>query len=240
MTRIGIYDSGIGGLTTLAKLILEFEHCDFLYYADNYNFPLGLKCEKDIERIVRESIFRLKGRCDYIVLACNTASSHTDDESVIKLLPPFENLNPQKTLVMATPSTTSRLKLSEQGYLTLDTPELASQITKMYFSKPSEKKYILDRIEESLCSRLLSLSPPENIVIGCSHYMFIESTVKKVCGSAKFFDGNEAIITKLKKVIQPTCNAGAVYFEFSGQNQFEEYVTILESLLHSYNKKKNL
>jgi glutamate racemase len=235
MAKIGIYDSGIGGLTTLAKLIIQFEHCDFWFFADNANFPLGTRCESDLLGITADTVHKMSKECDFLVLACNTASSHTSDDLAIKLLPPLDGLNPQSTLVLATPSTVCRLKLKENGFLTIDTPELAADITKLYFTKDQKRLAMQKQIVDGLRQKLSDIPKPQTVVIGCSHYMFIADIVKKLCPDALILDGNSRIIERLKAVVTPTPRAGAVLFEFSGENRLSDYVEILEELL---NKEK--
>lgn len=88
MATIGVYDSGIGGLTTLKHLIQKFTGNDFYYLADNANLPFGSKSTEELTAIVNAGIAKLRKHTDMIVLACNTASSLTQDNDVYKLLPP--------------------------------------------------------------------------------------------------------------------------------------------------------
>lgn len=88
MATIGVYDSGIGGLTTLKHLIQRFTGNDFYYLADNANLPFGSKSTEELTTVVNAGIAKLRKHADMIVLACNTASSLTQDGDVYKLLPP--------------------------------------------------------------------------------------------------------------------------------------------------------
>jgi len=231
MAKIGIYDSGVGGLTTLARLMREFEHCDFWFFADNSNFPLGTRSESDLINIAAERVRCMSTKCDFLVLACNTASSHTSDDAVIKLLPPLDNLEPESTLVLATPSTVSRLKLKDKGFITLDTPELAGGITDAFFVKREKRAQRLKQIEDGLCQKLVKYPVPKTVVIGCSHYVFIDDIIRNCCPNAVILDGNNNIIQTLKKYIKPARRTGAVFFEFSGEDHFSAYISILEELL---------
>ncbi|MBA3052327.1 MAG: glutamate racemase [Candidatus Omnitrophica bacterium] len=75
-TRIGVFDSGIGGLTVYRTLQKKYPFCDFIYYADTAHVPYGGKSGKTIiaytEKIVS---FLLRKKADLIVCACNTASA---------------------------------------------------------------------------------------------------------------------------------------------------------------------
>jgi glutamate racemase len=73
---IGVFDSGIGGLTVLKKLSERLPNEDFIYYADSINAPYGPKSAEAIiehsDKIIR---FLLKKNCKLIVIACNTATA---------------------------------------------------------------------------------------------------------------------------------------------------------------------
>ncbi len=91
MATIGVYDSGIGGLTTLKLLTENFGGNDFLYFADNLAHPFGTKNERELENIVNSGVEKLKNKCDLVVLACNTASTIYKQNDAIKLLPQIPN-----------------------------------------------------------------------------------------------------------------------------------------------------
>ena len=75
MYSMGIYDSGIGGLTTLAVLKKNFENCSFFFLADTLNNPLGTKSCGEIVKNVNDGIDVLRKNCHLQVVACNTAST---------------------------------------------------------------------------------------------------------------------------------------------------------------------
>ena len=73
---IGIFDSGIGGVTILKEILKENFDYHYLYYSDSKNNPYGDKKQKEIETIVFEIVETLIARgCQIIVIACNTAST---------------------------------------------------------------------------------------------------------------------------------------------------------------------
>ena len=101
MATIGVYDSGIGGLTTLKLLTENFGGNDFLYFADNLAHPFGTKNERELENIVNSGVEKLKNKCDLFVLACNTASTIYKQNDAIKLLPQIPN-DTKNCLLLAT------------------------------------------------------------------------------------------------------------------------------------------
>ena len=73
--KIGVFDSGIGGLNVLNNLVQSFPNEDFLYVGDNLNVPYGVKTKEQLENIISK-VFRYfeKQNVKAIVIACNTAS----------------------------------------------------------------------------------------------------------------------------------------------------------------------
>jgi len=76
ITRIGVFDSGVGGLTVLAALRARFPHLDYVYYGDTANLPYGTKSEAQVVRLSRACARSLRSeKVDLVVVACNTASA---------------------------------------------------------------------------------------------------------------------------------------------------------------------
>jgi glutamate racemase len=73
---IGVFDSGVGGLTVHHRLVERFPAADFIYLADQANAPYGGRPGEEIVRLTRAGCERLfAAGCDLVVLACNTAAS---------------------------------------------------------------------------------------------------------------------------------------------------------------------
>src|SRR5882757_1058196 len=72
---IGVFDSGVGGLTVHRRLVDRFPGADFIYLADQANTPYGGRPGEEIVELTRAGCIRLFDEgCDLVVLACNTAS----------------------------------------------------------------------------------------------------------------------------------------------------------------------
>jgi glutamate racemase len=72
---IGVFDSGVGGLTVHHRLVERFPTADFVYLADQANAPYGGRPGEEIVRLTRAGCERLfAAGCDLVVLACNTAA----------------------------------------------------------------------------------------------------------------------------------------------------------------------
>ena len=74
--NIGIFDSGMGGLSVLHRALRMIPEADFLYYADEEHVPYGEKTREQVRGYIDEIIaFMIKKQVDAIVIACNTATS---------------------------------------------------------------------------------------------------------------------------------------------------------------------
>lgn len=74
--KIGVFDSGIGGMTVLKELIQTFPNAQYVYMGDTANVPYGTKSPEKIRELCREATGTFKNRgLDILVIACNTASS---------------------------------------------------------------------------------------------------------------------------------------------------------------------
>ncbi|MBI1197813.1 MAG: glutamate racemase [Phenylobacterium sp.] len=73
---IGVFDSGVGGLTVHRRLVDRFAKADFIYLADQANAPYGGRSGEEIVELTKAGCVRLfEAGCDLVVLACNTAAS---------------------------------------------------------------------------------------------------------------------------------------------------------------------
>ncbi|GGH25624.1 glutamate racemase [Cribrihabitans marinus] len=73
---VGIFDSGLGGLTVLEAAQSRLPEVEFLYYADSAHAPYGVRDADDIHGLTRKAVGELWDRgCDLVILACNTASA---------------------------------------------------------------------------------------------------------------------------------------------------------------------
>lgn len=73
---IGVFDSGLGGLTVLRHLLISLPNYEYIYLGDNARVPYGDKTQEQIFQYTREAVdFLFNQGCQLIILACNTASS---------------------------------------------------------------------------------------------------------------------------------------------------------------------
>lgn len=210
---IGVFDSGIGGVTVLKEILKILPNENYIYYSDSKNNPYGDKSDKEIfnmcDKIVKEFI---EEECKAIVIACNTASAKAarqlrekyPEEIIIAIEPAYKMVHDfayeKPTLVMATKGTIE----SEKFY-------------RLYKKYDNHKTYLLackglaDIIEEGNEEKIqlylknnLSkyIGKVENVVLGCTHYPLIQEQIKQVLGNVKFFNGAPNLAKHLKDVLE--------------------------------------
>lgn len=118
MKPIGIFDSGIGGVTVLKEIIKVLPNENYIYYSDSKNNPYGDKTNEEVIKICDEiTKYFIKRNCKVIVIACNTASAKASkylrekykDIEFIAIEPAYKMVHDyaynEPTLVMATKGT---------------------------------------------------------------------------------------------------------------------------------------
>ena len=235
MATIGLYDSGIGGLTTLKILLEKFKGNDFFYLADNASHPFGTKRAKDLEEIVSSAVATLKNNCDYPVLACNTASSIYKDNDAIKLLPPLppKNADLNKWLLMATDLT--RETASKSFRNVAETSDLASMIEVQASINSKHGNLNMRALLPYLANSVFKFKGVKNVVLGCSHYPLCKKEISKLLGDVRFFDGNESVVNSLEKYVSPHKNESKITFRFTRKKKKKKYRKIRSILLAEQN-----
>lgn len=232
---IGIFDSGIGGVTIFREILKSIPRGHFIYYSDSTNNPYGDKTKEEILRILDNIVTKLIDMgCLVIVIACNTASSIGVSylrEKYPKILfiatePAYKmvhDYNPQgKTLVMATRGTIESEKFLElyHKYDNHNTILLSCiGLAELIENNKDVSKYLNELLGK--------YNDIDNVVLGCTHYPLIKSEIKKVLGDITFYDGAKGVTKELLRVLK-IHNINYEYDELkikfidSSQNEFKE------------------
>ena len=215
---IGVFDSGMGGVSVLRKLsrIMPGEH--FFYFGDSANAPYGTKSKDEIKNLTEKAFDYLREKgCKAVVIACNTATSagakhlreKHPDYPIIGLEPALKpaalSMDYPKVLAMATP-----LTLKEEKFLNL----MSQYEDKAEFIKlpaPKLVEYIesgeLDSKEEIAYLEEI-LAPYKNgkvdaVVLGCTHFPFARKTIQKILGEdVLVFDGGLGAARQCRRVLE--------------------------------------
>ena len=201
---IGLFDSGIGGASVLKKLLKIMPNENYFYFSDSAHNPYGDKEDSELLNISKSNVeYLLSKKCKCIVIACNTASLKTTDylrenytdipifaiEPAYKVVHDYAYEKP--TIIMATKGTIESTKFNElfakyDNHKTILLPcvGLADIIEKGDLQKINE---YLEKILFPYRGKI------ENVVLGCTHYAFIQKEIEKNLGKVTFFYGAEAL-----------------------------------------------
>ena len=194
ISPIGIFDSGIGGLTVANAIKKVLPNENIVYYGDTEHLPYGEKSKKAIQSFSKKIIqFLISKKCKIIVIACNSASSFADN-NVIKIagnIPIFNVIDPvvsevskicsEDTIgVIGTKATISsgvyekKLKAlcNNIKINSLATPLLAPMI---------EEEFINETISSTIIANYLSNKKLESInhlILACTHYPLIQQEIE--------------------------------------------------------------
>ena len=229
--KIGVLDSGIGGLNVLAALIKHRCGDGYVYLSDGKNLPYGEKSGEELKRIALLNARRLAERgVGAIVFGCNTLSVAALDYVKKRVVPPVFGLAPRpellsgKGLLLCTPGTALFLPKISGNVCVLTPASLACLIDGEY---PETKM-----TESYLCPLLLPYRDAEEVYLGCSHYLFAKEVVRKVLPQAKVMDGVEHLAALVSAVLpEKGCKNPSIELLFTGEDQTERYLGILSYLL---------
>lgn len=242
---IGVYDSGIGGLTTLALLQTKLPSCGFVYLADTARMPFGSKSRAEIFEAAENAMKLLRSRADAVVFGCNTASVTVRPDGAYKLIPDLDGCTPEKTLVLATPRTLAGLDAAQRGFMCADTPELAV-LTEIQASLrfKSRTRPDFSELENYLAEKLSPFrGKAEKVLLGCSHYVYVGKEVKRILGDAEYSDGNDVLTDKVRHDLMPFSapeffasdkKLPPVSFVFTGCDESAKYLWMLSRLHTEY------
>ena len=206
IVRVGIFDSGVGGLTVLAECVRKLPDCLFYYMGDNLHAPYGSLPPDLIARYVFAALRRFA--ClgtDAVVLACNTATAACAERARAAFPFPVIGMEPavrpaaeacRRVLVLATPLTAGSDRLRalvgrfpQTDFTVCPLPGLAGAIERS-----------LARGESLTISDHLPKGQYDGVVLGCTHYVFFRDEIARFYG-CRTFDGGVGTANRLQSVL---------------------------------------
>jgi len=240
---IGIFDSGVGGLTVLRALKERLPSSDILYFGDIKNAPYGEKSrEKLSELTVRALEFLQKNGATSIVSACNSVSASLAvslfdafdiaPQHLIEMVGPtvaFFRNSPSRLLLCATPATIQSgiyqngFAMIRKEVAAVPIPSLAGAIE---FGEPGEN------IEELIRDAFKEIRPNEYdaLILACTHYPFAADAFRNVLGpKIHLFDPADAVAQRVERQFWPR-EAGDGAMRFAISKDSEHFRALVEKI----------
>ena len=208
--KIGVFDSGLGGLSVLKELMKLLPNEDYLFYEDSSHNPYGEKSEEELIQITSEIVDTLLDKgCKIIVIACNTATTacmkklrelypNTIFVGTVPAIKVAYDSQCKHTIILSTPYTMKSKRVQElleeyhhsnQEIMNISGENLAHLIE---MNQMEEVRDFLKRV----------LGPydgvADSIVLGCTHYSLIIDEIKKVLPNVQIFDGNLGVAREVQ------------------------------------------
>ncbi|HJP03692.1 MAG: glutamate racemase [Chromatiales bacterium] len=223
---IGIFDSGVGGLTVLHAVNDLLPDEQLLYLGDTARLPYGTKSPASVQRYATHAADYLVGQgIKLLVIACNTASALALDELRHRLAPipvigvvepgataAVNRSSAHRHLVLATESTTSQLAYT-RAILRLDPDAIIEELPCSLFVALAEEGWNTGSIAEAVAGQYLDsirersrAERPDVAILGCTHFPLLQGAISNALGPG------------IEIVDSATTTARAVWQELAASN----------------------
>lgn len=216
---IGIFDSGVGGLTVAKEIKRLLPQENFIYYGDTKHLPYGEKSKEAIVGYVTKiTNFLLEKNCKAIVIACNSATANALKDVadlVADKVPVIDVINPvaEKVAfelhtnvgVIATKATVNtglykKTIRKHNKYITVDelaTPLLVPAIEEGFKNHPITHAIIYNYLSSN------KLKDIETLILGCTHYPLLIDEIKQFYGNrVRVIDSPNIVANQLKQILE--------------------------------------
>lgn len=238
MGKIGVFDSGIGGITVLEELYKLLPNEEYLYFGDNKNAPYGDKTNEQIRGYTYKIIDHFKKNdVKLIVIACNTVTSFLYRELVENLDVPVigviyptvdyvNNLHIKRVGVIATVRTIENQtyqKMIDKKVFALKTPEFVPMIEDgSYKDREEEVQQILKPLLDNHIHAL---------VLGCTHYPFLRPFIEHVYGGVIVDSGVVTAIEVKEKLKDRKMFGDKSSIEINVSGNVEEFENVIKDYI---------
>lgn len=234
---IGIFDSGVGGLSVFKEIKKLLPKENYIFIADQKNVPYGEKSKDQLcELSDKITQYLLKMRVKMIVVACNTATCYAIDFlrkkypniSFIGTVPAIKtavHLSHRKSIaVISTPATSkspylkdlissyaSRVRIVNVGCANLE-----NLVEKGFINSPEVTVLVKKYLKQAMVHN------PDFIVLGCTHYPFLKTTIQKL-SRLKTIDSGHAIAQRVISLLSERSNnknPSVIYLTTGDPKQF--------------------
>jgi glutamate racemase len=221
--RIGVFDSGFGGLTVMDELLNSLPGFDFVYLGDNARAPYGNRSSEEVEKFATEAVeFLTRQRCSIIVIACNTASSEALRVIQQRIVP--ERFPEVKVLGVLIPSAEA---VRDKGFKTVGVIGTVGTINSKAYEREIVKVAPNVTVVASACPNLAGLieagehdgesvkqeldrclvpiieAGADGLILGCTHYPLVAVAIaERLPESVEMINPPELIAQSFKSYLE--------------------------------------
>lgn len=212
--KVGVFDSGIGGLTVVKSLLEHQLFEEIVYFGDTARVPYGSKDKNTIIRYAIEAIEFFKNfEIDLIIVACNTVSAYALEEmrenstcpvigvveaGVLATKNSLKNKN-SNILILGTKATINS-KAYENGLSALGYTNLQAKATGLFVPLVEEEVFEGEILDATFKHYFKELSSPHAIILGCTHFPLISEQIgNHFNNKALLIHSGDAIVEYLEK-----------------------------------------
>lgn len=215
--RIGIFDSGIGGVNVLSCLLNKYPNNEYLFYGDTKNLPYGNKSKEELMTLACQAIdFLLTKNVDIIIIACGTISSTCFKDLKKKYsIPIYDIISP--TLKYIKENNLDNIgvigtnKTIESNIFNLENKKILMKATPSFV--PIIENGEIDIKKDNILKELAIFKKYDYLVLGCTHYPSIK----------KIIDDNMSI----KTIDMGKCLCNELEISNNSKKSIELYFTMI-------------
>lgn len=214
---IGVFDSGLGGLTVVRELLKSLPHEDIIYFGDLARLPYGIKSKRQIRKLSLENAELLSQyNVKAVVVACNSAAgaglTHLKKHfsfPIIDVIRPaaFQAMKTsakKNIAVLATPATVFN-QAYEKVLKQMDAKIVVKSVACPLFVPLVENGWLSGKITEAIVKEYLkniSSAKTDTIILGCTHYPLLKEIIAKEVGKKiQLIDSAEPTVSHLTQVL---------------------------------------
>lgn len=219
--KIGVFDSGLGGLLVLRAIVKKLPDYDYVYLGDTKRVPYGNRSQATIYEFLKEAVeYLFKQNCQLIVVACNTASAQALRKIQKEYLPKHYPNRRVLGVIIPTAEVAIESGVKKVGVLatagTVNSGAFVRELTKLKKSVQvwqNPAPLIVPLVEHDGLKwaepilrdylRPLLAKKIDSIVLGCTHYPMVKNLVRRIVGkSVQIISQDEVVPEKLKDYLK--------------------------------------
>lgn len=242
---IGVFDSGVGGLTVAKELMRHLPKEKIIYFGDTARVPYGIKSAETVTKFSLENIlFLLKKNVKLVVVACNTASSlalpkirkHFNVPIIGVIIPGAKeavSITKNKRIGIIATRATTRSKSYVKEIKRLDPRIKIFSVACPLFVPLAEEGWLNSRVAEDVAKTYLAPFKKykiDTLILGCTHYPLLKSIIRKVLGkNIVLIDSATQVALEVKQILDENSlhskfkNPSHQFYVTDEPNNFKEF-----------------